>query len=124
MTIESTTDVTEMISENSRATRDALSTKRVFGEPYSTGGRTIIPVAAVSGGAGGGGGEGSKEGEAGTGAGSGFGLTARPVGVYVVDDDGVEWRPAVDVTRLARGGQVLAGIVAVCLTIVFWRRSG
>ncbi|MEL7158985.1 MAG: spore germination protein GerW family protein, partial [Actinomycetota bacterium] len=122
MTTESTHHVTDMIADNSRATRDALSAKRVFGEPYTAGGRTIIPVATVSGGAGGGGGEGTKENEAGNGAGSGFGLTARPVGVYVVDEDGVDWRPAVDATRLARGGQVLAGILAVCLTVVFWRR--
>jgi hypothetical protein len=43
--------------------------------------------------------------------------------VYVFDDGTVEWKATIDVTRLARGGQVLAGIVAVCLTLVALRRS-
>jgi len=35
--------------------RDALTVKRVFGEPYEKNGVTMIPVARVQGGAGGGG---------------------------------------------------------------------
>ncbi|MGI9596699.1 MAG: spore germination protein GerW family protein [Acidimicrobiales bacterium] len=122
--------VTEAVMEDSRATRDAISVRRVFGEAYEVEGQTIIPVASVSGGGGGGGGEGTAEAEtdddqkSGSGYGSGFGLTARPVGAYVVDENGVEWKPAVDVSRLAKGGQVLVGIVAVCLTIILWRREG
>jgi len=37
-------------------------------------------------------------------------------------DGVVEWKPAVDVNRLAKGGQVLAGIVAVCVTLALLRR--
>ena len=78
----------------------------------------VIPVAKVMGGAGGGGGEGNKEGESGTGFGTGFGLQARPVGVYMVRDGEVVWKPAIDVTRLAKGGQVLAALLAVCATLI------
>ncbi len=37
--------------------QDALSVKRVFGEPYERNGTTVIPVAKIQGGAGGGMGE-------------------------------------------------------------------
>lgn len=111
--------VQESIIAESGATRDAISVKRVFGDPYQLGDRTVIPVAAVSGGAGGGSGESNEEDGAGQGFGSGFGIIARPVGVYEVTDRGVEWKPVVDVNRLARGGQVLAGIMTVCLTIAY-----
>ena len=113
--------VQDSIIAESGATRDAISVKRVFGDPYHVGDRTVIPVAAVSGGAGGGGGSGESKEEDGTGQGfgSGFGIIARPVGVYEVTDEGVEWKPSVDVNRLARGGQVLAGIITVCLTLAY-----
>ena len=90
----------------------------MFGEPYEVDGCTVIPVAKVMGGAGGGGGEGNKQGESGTGFGTGFGLQARPVGVYQVRDGEVVWKPAIDVTRLAKGGQALAALFAVCVTLI------
>ena len=85
-------------------------------------GCTVIPVAKVMGGAGGGGGEGNKEGESGTGFGTGFGLQAQPVGVYQVRNGEVVWKPAIDVTRLAKGGQMLAAIVTVCATLIILAR--
>src|SRR5690554_4490622 len=93
-----------------RGARDAISVGRVFGEPWVCDGTWVIPVARVAGGVGGGGGEGVKEGESGNGLGTGFGLRAHPVGVYAVRGDQVTWRPALDATRLARGGQILAGV--------------
>ena len=48
-------------------TRDALTVKRVFGEPYERDGVTVIPAASIRGGAGGG----KGEGEAPDGCGSG-----------------------------------------------------
>ena len=93
--------------------RDAMTVKRVFGEPYEKNGVTVIPAARVQGGAGGGGGEG-PEGQ-GRGSGTGFGLSARPVGAYLIRGDEVTWRPAVDLNRIVLGGQVVA-IVAL-LTI-------
>lgn len=53
--------------------RDAITVKRVYGDPIVQNGVTIIPAAAVRGGGGGGG---DTEGN----GGSGFGLTASPVG--------------------------------------------
>jgi uncharacterized spore protein YtfJ len=93
--------------------RDTLTVKQVFGEPYEKDGLTIIPAARVFGGAGGGSGE-DPQGQ-GRGAGSGFGLTARPVGAFVVREGELRWRPAVDVTRIVLGGQVVA--VVALLTV-------
>jgi uncharacterized spore protein YtfJ len=102
-------DVQEVIGQ----ARDALTVKRVFGEPYERNGVTMVPAARVRGGAGGGGGEG-PEGQ-GKGSGSGFGLSARPVGAFVIRGEEITWRPAVDVNRMVLGTQVVA-IVAL-LTI-------
>jgi uncharacterized spore protein YtfJ len=110
------------ILDSIRGTRDALSTRRVFGEPQEVSGVTVIPVARVAGGAGGGGGEGNREDETGSGFGTGFGMHASPIGAYAIRDGDVQWKPAVDVTRLIRGCQVLAGIVSICLTFVTMRR--
>jgi uncharacterized spore protein YtfJ len=106
-------------------TREAISVSRVFGEAYRIGDRTLVPVATVAGGAGGGGGEqGDREGEQPErGVGGGFGLTARPLGVYEVDADGVTWHPAVDVQRIVRGAQLLVGLLIVCVTIRVARRG-
>ena len=56
--------------------RDALTIKRVFGEPYEKDGVTVIPAARVQGGAGAGGGEDPQ----GQGTGSGAGCYDRPPG--------------------------------------------
>jgi uncharacterized spore protein YtfJ len=93
--------------------RDTLTVKRVFGEPYEKDGVTIIPAARIQGGAGGGSGE-DPDGQ-GKGSGSGFGLTARPVGAFIIRDGELSWRPAVDVNRIVLGGQVV--VVVALLTI-------
>jgi uncharacterized spore protein YtfJ len=90
--------------------RDALTVKRVFGEPYEKDGVTIIPAARVQGGAGGGSGE-DPQGQ-GRGSGSGFGMTARPVGAFIIRGGELSWRPAVDVNRVVLGAQLVA-IVAL-----------
>lgn len=86
--------------------RDAITVRRVYGEPLERDGVTVVPAARVQGGAGGGTGEG-PEGQ-GRGAGSGFGVNARPVGAFVIRGDEVSWRPAVDVTRVILGCQLVA----------------
>ena len=91
------------------AVNDAMTVKRVFGDAYQVNGTTIIPVAAVRGGGGGGGGEGTgpdQEGS-GTGGGMGFGVNDRPVGVYVLENGRTSWVPAVDVTRIVLGAQLV-----------------
>jgi uncharacterized spore protein YtfJ len=90
------------------STRDALSVKRVFGEPYEKDGVTIIPVASFSGGAGGGGDNSTTTG----GSGAGFGLMAKPSGAYVIRNGVVSWQPALNLNRIIMGGQVV-GLVAL-----------
>ena len=87
------------ITEALSSVRDAVSVKRVYGEPIEKDGVTIIPVATIGGG-GGGGGDNLGNG------GSGFGLQGRPVGAYVIKDGEVRWEPAIDVARLATIGVV------------------
>jgi uncharacterized spore protein YtfJ len=94
-------NVTEMLSD----ARDAMSVKRVYGDPIERDGLTIVPAASVRGGGGGGG-------DADNNGGGGFGLTARPVGVFVVKGDEVAWEPAVDVSRISMMG-LMVGIVAL-----------
>lgn len=94
------------IDELLRGAQDAMTAKRVYGEPVEREGVTVIPAAAVGGG-GGGGGDNENNG------GGGFGLKARPVGAYVVSGDKVEWKAAVDVQRLMVGWQVVAGLAVL-----------
>jgi uncharacterized spore protein YtfJ len=110
------------VLDSIRDAREALSVRRVFGDPYEIDGTTIVPVARIGGGGGGGAGEGRNEQEAGGGFGSGFGLHAQPLGIYEIRDGEVAWRPTVDVTRLVRGAQALAAVVTVCTTLVAIRR--
>jgi uncharacterized spore protein YtfJ len=104
--------------------RDALTVKRVFGEPYERNGVTVIPAASIRGGAGGGRGEGATPDGAGSGSGSGggFGLTAKPAGAYIIDGNNVRWQPAVDVNRVILGGQVVAIVLLFVLRSVLRRR--
>jgi uncharacterized spore protein YtfJ len=105
-------------NELMQQTRDALTVKRVFGEPYERNGLTIIPVAALKGGGGGGSGEGGAGESKGGGSGGGFGLTARPAGVYIIENNKVRWQPAVDANRVIAGAQ----IVAIVALLVLGRR--
>jgi uncharacterized spore protein YtfJ len=86
--------------------RDAITVKRVYGDPYEKNRVTVIPAARVQGGAGGGGGEGPQR--QGSGSGGGFGLMAKPVGAFVIKGDDVVWRPAIDVNRIILGAQLVA----------------
>jgi uncharacterized spore protein YtfJ len=108
-------DVMESIS----GARDAITVKRVYGEPYERDGLAVIPAAAVQGGGGGGGGDGP---DGSTGGGGGFGLRARPVGAYVIRGEQVSWEPAVDRSRVILGGQLLA-LVALLVIRSIARRS-
>ena len=94
------------VNELLTTAKDAATVKRVFGEPYEKDGLTVIPAAAVRGGAGGGTGHDEKGQE---GEGGGFGIQGRPVGAYVVKDGQVSWRPAVDPNRIVS----VVGLVAV-----------
>lgn len=111
------------VGELMQSTRDALTVKRVYGDAYERDGVTVIPVANVRGGGGGGEGEGNADDGSGSGSGSGggFGVSARPVGVYVIEGNTVTWRPAIDVNRIVLGGQVVAVVALLVLRSVLRR---
>lgn len=111
-------DVQELLSQ----ARDAITVKRVYGEPYERDGTTVIPAADVAGGGGGGGSGHDEEGSGGDGA--GFGLAARPAGVYLIRDGQVDWKPAVNVNRIILGGQVVGIVALLTAGAILSRRSG
>jgi uncharacterized spore protein YtfJ len=107
------------VAELVKGYRDAITVKKVFGDPYEKNGVTVIPAAKVLGGGGGGEGEGPEGPRAGSGMGSGFGVVAKPAGAYVVHGDEVKWQPAVDVNRIIVGAFALAALAL----LVVQRRS-
>jgi uncharacterized spore protein YtfJ len=101
--------------------RDTLTVKRVFGEPYEKDGVTVIPAARLQGAAGGGSGE-DPQGQ-GKGSGGGFGLTARPVGAFVLHEGELSWRPALDLNRIILGGQVVAVVALLTVRAIVKARA-
>jgi len=99
---------------------DNASVRRVYSEPYERDGVTVIPAAEVrvAGGLGRGSTAPPAEGE---GEGGGVGLSARPVGAYVIKDGTVTWEPAFDLSRVVFRGQ-LVGLVAL-LTLAWVVRA-
>jgi uncharacterized spore protein YtfJ len=116
-------DVHEVLNH----TRDAMTVKRVFGDPYEKDGVVVIPVANVMGGAGAGGGPGTGaqpasageeavgEGARDSGYGMGYGLRATPAGVYIIKGGEVEWKPALDMNSLTLQR---AGVAIVALLVL------
>jgi uncharacterized spore protein YtfJ len=106
------TDVLETI----RDVIDGAAARRVFGDPITHDGLTVLPVAKVSGGGGGGGGTSpAEDGRDASGSGGGVGTSAKPLGVFVIKEGNVGWRPAVDVNKVIVGGQII--VVAALLMI-------
>jgi uncharacterized spore protein YtfJ len=104
------------VDEMIRGTQDAMTVKRIYGEPIERDGLTIIPAAKVTGGGGGGG-------DAENNAGGGFGVRARPAGAYVIKDGKVRWEPALDLNRIILGGQIVAIFFLLVLRAAFKRRK-
>ena len=98
------------VSQMLEGAREAITVRRVYGDPIERDGVTIIPAADIRGG-GGGGGDAQDNG-------GGFGVMARPVGVYVVSGDSVRWEPAVDASRIAIMGMVTAIVTMLVLRSV------
>lgn len=98
-------------------TRDAMTAKRVYAEPYQQDGVTVIPAANVSGGGGGGG---DTQGN----GGGGFGMVARPAGAWVIKDGEAVWKPAIDVNRIVLMGQLTAIVLFLALRsiLVAWAK--
>lgn len=95
---------------NLEGTRDLLDTvvtdddaSQVYGQPYVTAdGTTVLPVAKV------------RRRVAPGGEDRGARLSAKPMGVFVINGDSVRWEPAVDATRIALMG-ILVGLVSAGL---------
>jgi uncharacterized spore protein YtfJ len=101
------------VEELTNKIKDVITVRQVYGEPYEKDDITIIPVAMVLGGGGGGDGSQTASGESEQrGSGAGMGFIARPTGVYVIRKDNVTWKPAIDVTQIVIGFQIIALITA------------
>jgi len=91
-------DVERLVKVTMEEIETMLTTKRVVGDAIDAQGRTVIPLVSLGFGFGAGGGTGSGSGPIkgaaaphgeGTGGGTGGGGGVRPVGVIVIDKDGV-----------------------------------
>jgi uncharacterized spore protein YtfJ len=118
MTSTDSVDVQQLIE----SARDALTVRRVFGDPIDQNGIRIIPAARIRGGGGGGGGS-APDGQ-GSGSGAGFGVMANPAGAFVVTDRDVTWRPAVNPERIAMAAFTFAGFALWTLRSILRRRVG
>ena len=102
--------------------KDLMTVRQVVGEPIERDGITLVPVVEVRGAGGGGGGGGANATEdTGSGEGMGFAMRARPVGSYVMSDGKVRWEPAIDVTKIALMGNLVA--LFLFLTVRRGRRT-
>lgn len=102
-------------------TKDLVTVKKVYGEPYQSNGVTLIPAASVRGGMGSGEGEGSDTSPAGRGR--GMGISARPIGAYRIKGDDVVWVPAVDLSRIIVTGQMVAIVAMLVIRSILKARS-
>jgi uncharacterized spore protein YtfJ len=96
---------------------DSFAAKRVYSEPYHEGDITIITASSVRGG----GGLGQDDSK--PGGGGGVGVSARPVGAYVVRGGRVVWKPAFDLSRIALRGQLVMAAALVIAGFVLTRRG-
>jgi uncharacterized spore protein YtfJ len=109
-------DPTEVLEK----ARDVLTVRGTIGDPIQQDGVIVVPVAKIRSGAGGGTGQDSPERE---GRGGGFGITSTPVGVFVIKDGSVGWRPAVDVNRIILGSQIVAIVALLTIRAIVKARS-
>ncbi|NUT35854.1 MAG: sporulation protein [Hamadaea sp.] len=112
------------VLETVRRVVENAGASRVFGEPVRQDGVTVIPVAKVSGGGGGGSGTGpAPEGQEAGGSGGGVGIAAKPVGVFIVRDGKVSWRPAVDINKIIMGGQIVLAVALLTVRAIVKARA-
>jgi uncharacterized spore protein YtfJ len=110
----STSTIRQSIQEILDKASSKGDVRRVYGEPIERNGRTIIPVADIGFGFGfgsGSGGEGTQQGEGGGGGGK---VSGKPVGYIEIAENGSEFKPIYDATKL--GTLVILG-----MTFLLWR---
>ena len=103
-----------------RGVLDAVTGARMcFGEPITTGNRTVVPVARVR--AIGGGGWGGNRSD--SGGGGGGTIEGTPVGFIELGDDGARYHQIQDPDQLGRNLRTLAGAAATLVTTVAGARA-
>jgi len=98
------------IPELIRSLLNQAGAKTVYGDPVSSEGKTVVPVAKVR--CGFGGGSGKKQGDQ-EGGGGGGGFVAKPVGFIEITGAGSRYVPIVDVQSIAMaaGLGILVGVL-------------
>ena len=115
-------DVEKLVKVTMEEIESMLTTKRVVGDPIDAQGRTVIPLVSLGFGFGAGGGAASGSGPTkgetaphgeGTGGGTGGGGGVRPVGVIVIDKEGVrvEGIRSGKASAFERMGEVIGKVV-------------
>jgi uncharacterized spore protein YtfJ len=123
MTVTTTKDA--QVLDALKEAVDNVSVGKVFGSPITQGETIVLPVARISGGAGGGSGTGpAEQGKENGGVGGGVGMSAKALGVFVLRDGKVSWRPAVDVNKIIVGGQIVAVTALLVARAVLTARFG
>ena len=98
--------------------KEVVGGAHVFGEPFEKNGTTLIPAFSLLGGGGGG-----QDAGPDAAAGGGAGMRARPVGAFVIKDGDVSWLPAVDVTRVILGAQIVMVVALLTVRAIVKARS-
>jgi uncharacterized spore protein YtfJ len=112
------------VLDSVREVVDRAGADKVFGAPITHDGLVVLPVAKVSGGGGGGGGTGPAEnGKETGGTGGGLGVSAKPLGVFVIKGNRVHWRPAIDVNKVIIGGQIVGAIALLTIRALIKARG-
>jgi len=94
--------IQELMESMTQRLGAAANVKNVYGEPITSGDKTIIPVATVAYGFGGGSGRGKQGGEeTGEGGGGGGGMKAQPAGVIEITAARTRFVPATQAKPLA-----------------------
>ena len=99
----------------------AIGNERVFSDPVTHDGITVITASTVTGGGGGGGGGAERTSEGpgpDSGDGGGFGVSARPAGAFIISDGRVRWKPSIDVTKIILFGQAVGTVYFVAIWLI------
>jgi len=113
----------EIIKTITERVRDTAHVRVVFGDPFTIGEVTIIPVASIKVAGGGGGGLGKARAaaeqlagaEVGRGLGLGLKIIAKPMGYIEVKAGNARLVPIVDATKIAVGGMIVSSLLLVSL---------
>ena len=117
-------DMTQIHDFLSQVQTDARVSTAI-GEPVQMQDRLLIPVAEIAYGGGGGAGSGKSaepETAEGSGGGVGVGVRIRPLGCWIMDQNGERWLPAIDVNRAILVGGTVLGLLLLTLRTIATRR--